>query len=445
MRLFQAARFLLYLVPFSVILVSAGTLFPFIVIKYTFFRAVIDLALSFTCLGFAFAKKSDLEIYIKNIRSLLTSPLFLAIGIFFVVSLLSTFFAYDALLALWSDFERGEGMWQLVHLFLLFILTATLFRDSRDWKKLLYASISAGILMITYGLFVSSNASSIFLGPSIQSVLSGAARFYGSLGNSTYVGSYLIFILFFLFYVFFEMRKKHIRGILLFIAAFFLLFTWFAQTRGPVLGILAGIFAFLIYLAVSKWREWGWKIGVGLLVIIMFSGGIFYFRDTPFGKSLPGARLLSLNFDSSSFQSRLWTWNSALQGIKERPLLGWGFENFAYVFNKHFDTRHYLPGEQSETWYDRAHNLFLDYGISTGIIGLASFLAVFVMYFKTLFILRRDQSKAVSLPHQALFFAVPVAYFVQGITIFDVLPISLNLFLFFAFANFVLIQNNNNV
>ena len=138
------------------------------------------------------------------------------------------------------------------------------------------------------------------------------------------------------------------------------------------------------------------------------------------------------------------TWGSAWRGFLDRPLLGWGPENFSAVFDKYFDPRHFVPGEQSQTWFDRAHSVFFDYLATTGIVGLLSYLGMFAVFFWQFFkrARLRERSSAGALDtrrvvQNGLLFALPVAYLVQGAALFDVLPIFINLMLLFGFAVFL--------
>ncbi|MEK7546611.1 MAG: O-antigen ligase family protein, partial [Patescibacteria group bacterium] len=131
-----------------------------------------------------------------------------------------------------------------------------------------------------------------------------------------------------------------------------------------------------------------------------------------------------------TFQTRLWTWNSAWQGFLERPAFGWGPENFSAVFDKYFDPRHYIPGKNSETWFDYAHSVFIDYLVETGIVGFTAHIAIFGVFFWEFF--RRFKNENPLL--KALMASLPVSYLIQGLALFNVLPIYINLFLFMAFA-----------
>jgi len=66
-----------------------------------------------------------------------------------------------------------------------------------------------------------------------------------------------------------------------------------------------------------------------------------------------------------------------------------------------------------------------------------SYIGIFIVFYLRFFksaLIGKNQHQSV-VPN-ALIFAMPVAYLVQGVVIFDVLPIYLNLFLFLAFANY---------
>jgi O-antigen ligase len=142
--------------------------------------------------------------------------------------------------------------------------------------------------------------------------------------------------------------------------------------------------------------------------------------------------------------------------------LGWGAENFSAVFDKHLDTRHFVPGQNSETWFDRAHSVVFDYLAETGALGFLSYLTMLgVALFGVLRLPRAEEAKnalqgveksVVSffrrLLHpssdigpmasrgplvRAAVIAIIVAYFGQGMFLFDVLPIYIPLFLVMAF------------
>ncbi len=440
----RLARFFLHLVPFSILLVLSSTYFPFIGGKYYLFRILVTLALMAVLASWAFF---DDPVSIKDFFvRVLRTPVGLALTIFTGVFILACIFAYDAHAAFWSNFERGEGGFQMIHYYVFFILLAGLFTARRSWRVLFGVSLIAAIGMTLYGVF-SALAPTTFIGVygSVanlgfwQKLVSPAARFQGSLGNAAYVAPYLMFSIFYALWLWADKKREWLMTVgfgvlILWLVAFFFL----SQTRGALVGLAAAVFVALLYLGFSR-REFRLRAGIVLIVLVVLGGVLFSFRHVPFVQKLPGARLLDISVTDHTFQTRIWNWNAALKGFKERPILGWGPENYPAVFDKFFDTRHYTPGLGGETWFDRAHSVIFDYLVETGIVGLLAYLGLFVAFFTQFFRWvrrnRRDTSEtSISSFQEALLFAMPIGYFVQGLVLFDVLPIFLNVIIFLAFS-----------
>lgn len=186
---------------------------------------------------------------------------------------------------------------------------------------------------------------------------------------------------------------------------------------------------YLIFAGSRRIRSWA---GIILAVFIVLGGGAFATRNTPFIQKLPEGRLLQLSLSDATAQTRLWVWGEAWKGFLERPVLGWGPENFTTVYDQHFDPRFYVPGQSTETWFDRAHSVYFDYLSETGIFGLLSYLGIFGVFIWEFF--KSHKNKVGSVVLSGIVLAIPIAYLGQGIAIFDVFPMYLSLFLFLAFA-----------
>jgi O-antigen ligase len=218
-----------------------------------------------------------------------------------------------------------------------------------------------------------------------------------------------------------------------------LVFFILSQTRGAFIGLGAGIFVMFLYFAFAargSLRKWS----VALLAIgIILGGGIFAIRNSSVLNNIPAGRLLQISFSdaTATAQTRFMVWGEAWKGFLERPILGWGPENFTTVFDKFFNPNFYVPNQGSETWYDRAHSVFFDYLSETGILGLLAYLGIFATFAWEF--LKKEKRTAhegmTTVLERGMILAVPVAYLVQGIAIFDVLPMYLCLFLFIAFAS----------
>ena len=443
----RIAKWYSYLAVLAVIIVMNSIFFPFIGGKDYFFRGATELALIAFVLSWAFEMgKGE---FTARLKTIFKRPLVIAVSAFVAAFELATIFAYDAMAAFWSNYERGEGGFQMLHYYLFFMLLVYLFNKEEDWKNIFRFSLGAAGLMILYGICGNFQVAG-FIGPYVNSeppagwlhkLIDG--RFQGSLGNPAYVAPYLMFSMFFAAYLWIKghaaANKRAIRnwayGILI---AVFLFFFMLSQTRGAFLGLGAGIFALLLYFIFAgkgAFRKWSL---IALVVVLALGASAFAFRDTKFVQSWPGARLLQISTSDTTAQTRFWTWGSAWKGFLARPVLGWGPENFTAVFDLYFNPRHFQPGVATETWFDRAHSVFFDYLAETGIIGFLAYVAVFAVFAWEL--LRRrpvhdETHRHAAVLERGLIIALPVAYLVQGVAIFDVLPMYLNLFLFMAFAN----------
>ena len=447
--LYQIAKLFTYAAIFCVLVVLPSTFFPFIGGKYFFFRFMVELALIFLILWWAFeAPQGVLE---GRLRYMSRQPLFIAISLFVLAVMLSTLFADNPYGAFWSNFERGEGGFQMLHYYIFFVLLTVLFTREKDWRTLFWCSLVAGVGMILYGFLAASFVSG-FVGPYLQGeggnafrLIFSNSRFQGSLGNPAYVAPYLMFIIAYTCWLWWEKKGTRRRTIMFSsLIGFYLIFFVLSETRGAFVGLIAAIFAFLAYMvyAHSRIRKIALRGLIGLAVLGVIVYGLFAGRASL--ERIPGGRLLSTNLSAISAQTRTWSWGAAWKGFIERPIFGWGPENFSTVFDKHFDPRFFTPGQTTETWFDRAHSLIFDTLVSSGLLGFIAYFSIFGILFYE--ILKRRRARALAstadghsieqVMGTALMVALPIGYLVQGLAIFDVLPIYINLFLFWAFLNY---------
>jgi len=444
-----------------VVLVTSQTLFPFIVGKYVYFRILVDLAFIFFLLGLLFNQQESVQIGVnQRFKQLIKNPLVIAVSAFIFFFLLACLFGFDPQYSFWSNFERGEGGLQLLHFYVFFALLALLFREEKDWQKIFTMTIVGGLGMAFYGLLAGWGAEG-FIGPKFGDP---DFRFYGSIGNPAYVAAYAIFMLFYSAYLLISKYKDKLLSfgaiVLWLLMVVFLVVFFAAATRGAFVGLIAAVLAFISYLAFSskRWRKWLISGAAILILLVVLS---IQFKNVPLIKSSPVfSRILDISFTTKTFEDRMTIWKMAFDGWKERPILGWGPENFIQVFDRDFNIKYFKPAEGFGAWFDRAHSIYLDYLVETGILGLLSYLGIFIVFYWQLLWSSRintdkeqiyTDKKSVSIsqnPYKSvlvkgLLFAIPIAYLVQGIVLFDVSPIYLNLFLLFGFAVYKFTNNHS--
>jgi hypothetical protein len=179
---------------------------------------------------------------------------------------------------------------------------------------------------------------------------------------------------------------------------------------GLVLGIITT--SLLVFFGAKNDDEKKFKkiSGAVLLLVVLFGVGFFSVRNADFVKTSPVlSRFSSISKEEIKNQGRSFVWPMAIKGFKERPILGWGQENFNYVFNKYYNPLMY----NQEQWFDRTHNVILDWLIASGIVGLLAYLS---LYFFAILSLKRLNLPVVE---RAVFIGLFIAYFIHNIFVFD--------------------------
>lgn len=385
----------LFIVPFIPFVVSSSLLFPFITGKAFIFRFIVQVIFG---LWAALALR-DSDYRPKR------SYIFKALSIFIGIVLLADIFALDSFKAFWSNYERMEGFVGLAHLYLYFIVAASVLKTKDIWNKFLATNVFASAIMVIYSFFQLAGKITIN---------QGGVRVDGTFGNATYLGIYMVFNIFIAAILFLHHRSKYGRITLGVVGLLNLIVLYFTATRGAILGLIGGTFIAFVYLAIKANKgEKIRKFAVGFVLLLILGGAAFWsVRETQFVKNSPVlSRFGSLSFSEIKNQGRYYVWPMALKGVQEKPILGWGQEGFNYVFDKYFDVRMY----NQEPWFDRTHNIILDWLVNAGVLGLASYLFIFV----GLFISIRNSQDVFSKEEKGLLYGLVFAYFFHNLFVFD--------------------------
>ena len=208
---------------------------------------------------------------------------------------------------------------------------------------------------------------------------------------------------------------------------------FYSGTRGTIIGLFAGI---LLTLGIIAWHEKGHarKVLIGVLVaIIVGVSSLFAFKNSDFIKSTPTLnRLASISPSEITTMSRFSIWKISYQAFLEKPILGYGQDNFSYVY-----ARKFMPEKMYnlEPWYDRSHDVFFDWLVAGGILGLLAYLslygvALWLMWFKP---------HDMPLRERAILTGVLGGYFVHNIFVFDNLT---SYILFFALLAYIVMRTH---
>lgn len=395
-----------FAVPFVLLIVSSTMFFPYITGKNFTFRILVEIG---------FASWVLLALIDRDYRprwSWITVAIASLVGAMF----LSAIFGEYPTKSFWSNFERMEGWVTLAHFFMYFLVLGSVIKSEKLWSYFFNTALIAAVIMSLYAFSQIAGVSDVSQGT--------AWRVDGRLGNSSYLGVYMLFHMFIAAWLFVKTKSSNLRylyGALFFIFGFVLLRT---GTRGSTLGLVGGSVLAFSYLAlmapkraaIKKWAA------VGLVTMIVIAGGLWLARDTAFVKENAMLNRVA-NITLAEGNIRFTVWSVALEGVKERPLLGWGQENFSYVFNKYYDPSLYA----AEIWYDRTHNIFFDWLIAGGVIGFLAYLSILAAALWQTVVLPAwsrvkrgivDESHF-SVTEQALLLGLLAAYMFHNLFVFD--------------------------
>lgn len=395
-----------FAVPFVLLIVSSTMFFPYITGKNFTFRILVEVG---------FASWALLALIDRDYRprwSWITMSIASLVGVMFLAAIFGEYPAKS----FWSNFERMEGWVTLVHFFMYFLILGAILKTEQVWTYFLNTALVAAVIMSFYALTQIAG---------VVDVSQGAAwRVDARLGNSSYLGVYMLFHMFIAAWLFMKTKSANLRylyGAIFFIFGFVLLRT---GTRGATLGLVGGsvlAFSYLALMAPKRAAIKKWAAG-GLVTVLLIAGGLWSLRDTAFvTESAMLNRVANITLAEGNIRFTIWA--MAIEGVKERPILGWGQENFSYVFNKFYDPALY----GAEPWYDRTHNIFLDWLITGGVIGLAAYLFIlgtalwYAVVFPAWTRLRKgiiDESKF-SVTEQALLLGLLAAYMFHNLFVFD--------------------------
>jgi len=402
---------------FSPLFLSGQFLFPFITVKVIFFRILVEVSLFFYILLVFRCPEFRPRYNILNLT------VFIFVSVITVVSI----FGVDLYRSFWGNIERGEGLLTLYHLFALFLILSNILRTKKYWKNIFHIVVFVSVLSSVYALFQLLGFSFVIHG--------GQNRLSSTIGNPAFFAGYLIFGIYLAAYMYKQVKPKLFKVYYLAVILFQIFILIRTETRGSLLGLIGGLLvALVISVFLSKDKKIRVMVVVSLITVVVFGSGIWLFRESePVKKVAVVNRLATISLTDITTESRLYTWDSSWRGFKDRPLLGYGWENYSVAFNKYFHAEIFRD-HGSQIWFDRAHNIVFDILVTSGILGLASYLSIFIAILLVLWKFLKKENDVFTF---ALIIGLYVAYFIQNLFVFDVLATYLSLFIILSFTVFL--------
>ncbi|NQU83484.1 MAG: O-antigen ligase family protein [Parcubacteria group bacterium] len=407
----------IYAVLFTPLIYTNFTFYPFIVGKTLFFRTVIEIIFAlYVILAVAYPAYRPKK-----------SLLFSAVLIYSGISILATLFSVDPLRSFWSNQERMMGLWTLLHAMMLFFVAGNIFKTKKEWRSVFGVSVWASILVGGLGIY--QYFSDGFLHAE------GGGRVYSTLGNFIYFGGYGLFhaIIAAIFFLEEKIKKSLVGSFWLLGIAIGLISVYLSGTRGVLVAFCAAIFLVCVLHALFYPSKKIRLVFASVMILaVMVSGGLWLSKESSFVQNnYLLASFLDISITASTGQTRLINWAVGFEAWKQHPILGWGPDTYFIAFNKNYNPKIFEFGTY-ETWQDHAHNIVIDTLNESGIVGLMSYLSIFVVAFYLIF--RSVKRKKLKFSSGVLLFSVLSAYFVQNLFVFDTLTLLMLFYVVLAFV-----------
>ena len=332
------------------------------------------------------------------------TPLDIPLLLFLGANILSTIFSIDHHTSTWGYYSRSNGgLLSLISYLLLYFSFVSNMDKDKVLKTLKFGLIS-GFIISVWGIaehFGVSPSCIILRGEFnancwIQDV---QARVFATLGQPNWMAAYLSMLIFPALYFFLtaSTRKKHL---LYFVSllTMYLAFT-FTYSRGPTLGLIGGLVVFILLLLkisnfkfqisnkfIKNYKALFLVLGSFIIINILFGSALTSFRlvskfappPRPTIGLTPSVTQLE-NGGTESGQIRFIVWEGALNIFRHYPIFGSGVETFAYSYYQYRPATHNLTSEW-DFLYNKAHNEYLNYLATTGIVGFGAYLFLIVYF-----------------------------------------------------------------
>jgi len=326
-------------------------------------------------LGFVLFKKNlTIKIY--------KSPIIIALGVYLLAVIVSSFFGVDPGASMWSKAPRISGIFYLIHLaFFLLSLLMIIWNDKTKEKLIKILLISTGI----YSVFA-------LMGPEGFKWIYASKEWDGfTFGNSSFAGMYLFAT--FMLSIYYVLTRK-IRKWYHYLIPFVFLINpsilnaklWFGkanissnplgfigEAQASTYAIIGSALALICVYFISKVKNSKTRKQITIIGAVV---GSIVITFAIFSLLNPNG-FIHKKYLSQSSGARPIVWQLAREAIKEKPIFGWGMDNFDRAFEAHYDNRLLEQKNGAEAWFDRAHNIIIDQKVDTGYVGLITYLAIY--------------------------------------------------------------------
>ncbi len=318
-------------------------------IPTTLLEILVILTIGVTAFDFYKKKRK-----ISSLKTILDVPIFL----FLISVLIATVFT--------PDLKGALGVLKAYFIEPVLIYYCLVYKASQQgYKYIFFGLIISGIEVI--GLSFLQRFFNLFVFAPNELLLGRITAFYNS-ANSLVL--YLAPILIISLYYFLSSHQKFVKLISIIFLFLGILVLFWTRSKGGLVALTASLSVILYSLVILKnkvYRKFWYVLPSFVAIILLIFVSIFYNTQNliPFYHDLP-------NKEEDTLQIRYFIWAGTINLLKDHLLLGAGLNGFKTVYSEHYVLKQYTEA------FQYPHNIFLTFWAETGILGLFSFLSIFI-------------------------------------------------------------------
>jgi len=318
------------------------------------------------------------------------TPLNLPIIMFLFICGLSTLFSVSPRLSFWG--MHGfyfEGFLSFLCYGIIYFIAVNYVADKR---KVLKTLLIASVIVSVYAL-VQATGITFFVWRGTQPY----PRVWSTFGNPNFLAPFLIMVIpiYLIFVIKAEtMRKKSLYSLFTLLSVLALIFTY---SRAAWLGMVVGLIVFALMINKKQLKVNSFFL-IGIIVSSIILTSIYprlYLRPqerTATMKPIVERAVSTVDFKEPGITARLSAWGTTIKMTLKRPILGFGLDTLGVSFRR-FMSRDYeeLAGRFRTAGY--AHNEFLQYAATIGLMGLSAYLFLLFTFFRVIIKVSRNKEK----------------------------------------------------
>ncbi len=316
-------------------------------------------------------------------RTFLDIPLIL----FFISQIISTIYSIDPHTSFFGYYSRlNGGLLSLICYSLLYWILSV-YIDSNLKKRIINFSLLSAFLVSIYAIAQHFGIDKNWWVQDVQS------RVFSTLGQPNWLAAYLAIILPFSVYKFLNSKTLIHKSYFLLLTSIFYISILFTKSKSGLAAVAISLIIYIaIYLLQNIKKSAKTAIITSIIIVLVFLIPSLLINNPlkdyifPNKQTSPTENQSSKILITSSGDIRKIVWTGAINLWKKFPVFGTGVETFAYSYYWTRPVEHNLTSEW-DYLYNKAHNEYINYLATTGIVGLATYLflilVVLIKIFKT--------------------------------------------------------------